>query len=72
MSKTSYTPDSIKAQATEILVNWGMSADNVALTAEGMLDCDLRGIDTHGISLLALYDKWRQTNCSVMGRPTPA
>ena len=59
MSKTSYTPDSIKAQAAEILSRWGMSADNVALTAEGMLDCDLRGIDTHGISLLALYDKWR-------------
>lgn len=59
MAKTTYTPDSVKAQAAAILTAWGMSNDNVALTAEGMLDCDLRGIDTHGISLLALYDKWR-------------
>ena len=59
MNQTRYRPESIKSQAAAILSAWGMHADNVALTAEGMLDCDLRGIDTHGISLLALYDKWR-------------
>lgn len=56
---TLYSPASIRAQAAAILSAWGMASENVALTSEAMLDCDLRGISTHGISLLQLYEKWR-------------
>jgi LDH2 family malate/lactate/ureidoglycolate dehydrogenase len=55
-----YTPDSVVRQAEAILRAWGMSEENIRLTADAMLDCDLRGIDTHGISLLVLYDGWRK------------
>lgn len=56
---TLYRAGSIRAQAAAVLSAWGMGAENVDLTADAMLDCDLRGIATHGISLLQLYDKWR-------------
>lgn len=54
-----YEPDTIHAQACAVLSAWGMGAENATMTADAMLDCDLRGISTHGISLLQLYDKWR-------------
>lgn len=57
---TLYDAQSVRRQAAEVLSAWGMGPENVALTAEAMLDCDLRGIGTHGISLLALYEKWRE------------
>ena len=57
---TLYDAQSVRRQAAEVLSAWGMGPENVALTAEAMLDCDLRGIGTHGISLLAPYEKWRE------------
>jgi LDH2 family malate/lactate/ureidoglycolate dehydrogenase len=48
----------IRAQCEAILTGWGMEAETAAVTAEVLVDCDLRGIDTHGISLLALYAGW--------------
>jgi LDH2 family malate/lactate/ureidoglycolate dehydrogenase len=34
-----------------------MSADHAATTAEMMVETDLRGVDSHGISMLPTYDK---------------
>lgn len=50
--------EAVRAQAQAILRGWGMDEEDAAVTAEALLDCDLRGIDTHGISLLALYAGW--------------
>ena len=50
--------EAIRAQAEAILGGWGMAEATAAITAEALVDCDLRGIDTHGISLLALYARW--------------
>jgi LDH2 family malate/lactate/ureidoglycolate dehydrogenase len=35
-----------------------MEGKDAEVTADVLLDADLRGIDTHGISLLALYAGW--------------
>ncbi|WP_198585922.1 Ldh family oxidoreductase [Pararhizobium haloflavum] len=60
----------IKAQCEAILVGWGMDAETATVTAEVLLDCDLRGIDTHGISLLALYAGWiRGDGFSLAAKP---
>lgn len=48
----------IRAQSEAILKGWGMDVEMATVTAEVLVDCDLRGIDTHGISLLALYAGW--------------
>ena len=39
-----------------------MPAEAAAVTADVMVDTDLRGIDTHGISTLPLYADWRREN----------
>ena len=54
------SPDVLAAQAHAILAGWGMGEAMARTTADVLVDCDLRGIDTHGISLLALYTKWME------------
>src|SRR5499426_233866 len=48
-------------QIRELLVSvfraWGMSEAHAATTAEMMLETDLRGVDSHGISMLPTYDR---------------
>src|SRR5262249_61350056 len=36
---------------------WGMSDQHAATTASLMVETDLRGVDSHGISMLPTYDK---------------
>jgi len=57
-AKPSFSADTVRAQTLLILKGWGMEGEDVEATADALLDCDLRGIDTHGISLLALYANW--------------
>ena len=52
----------LAAQAAAILRAWGMDEDSIAATVEVMLYADLRGIDSHGVSTLTLYDEYRRTN----------
>ena len=51
-------PGAIREQAMLILSAWGMDAEDAAIAADALTDADLRGIDSHGISLLALYARW--------------
>ena len=46
----------IRAQIEAVLRGWGMSEPNIALTADVMVETDLMGVDSHGISMLMLYD----------------
>lgn len=53
-----FSAETVRAQTLHILTGWGMEGEDAEATADALLDCDLRGIDTHGISLLALYAGW--------------
>ncbi len=47
----------ITEQLTSVLGAWGMSAAHAAITAELMVEADLRGVDSHGVSMLPSYDQ---------------
>jgi len=47
----------IRQQLASVLRAWGMSAAHADTTAEMMLETDLRGVDSHGISMLPTYDR---------------
>jgi LDH2 family malate/lactate/ureidoglycolate dehydrogenase len=49
----------IRKQITLILLAWGMPEDLVATTAEVMVETDLMGVDSHGVSMLMLYERMR-------------
>jgi LDH2 family malate/lactate/ureidoglycolate dehydrogenase len=46
----------IRQQLVSVLCAWGMSDAHAETTAEMMLETDLRGVDSHGISMLPTYD----------------
>jgi len=47
----------IRQQLLSVLRAWGMSDTHAETTAEMMLETDLRGVDSHGISMLPTYDR---------------
>lgn len=50
-------PEQIRQQLGSVLRAWGMSDAHADTTAEMMLETDLRGVDSHGISMLPTYDR---------------
>ena len=50
-------PQQIREQVVSVLRAWGMSDAHADTTAEMMLETDLRGVDSHGISMLPTYDR---------------
>jgi len=49
----------IRAQATDILLAWGLDPAHAQVVADRFEFADLRGIDSHGIALLPLYARLR-------------
>jgi LDH2 family malate/lactate/ureidoglycolate dehydrogenase len=49
----------LRRQCYEILSGWGMSAEHAAVTADILTETDLRGVESHGISMLPVYDGMR-------------
>jgi LDH2 family malate/lactate/ureidoglycolate dehydrogenase len=47
----------VRQQLDSVLRAWGMSDAHAKTTAGMMLETDLRGVDSHGISMLPSYDK---------------
>lgn len=47
----------VRAQIEAILHAWGMEPDLAATTTEAMVETDLYGVDSHGISMLMTYEK---------------
>src|SRR5215470_8211458 len=47
----------ISEQLVSVFRAWGMSAAHADVTAEMMVETDLRGVDSHGISMLPTYDQ---------------
>src|SRR4051812_28151797 len=46
----------IRAQLVTVFRAWGMSDAHAETTAEMMVETDLRGVDSHGVSMLPTYD----------------
>jgi LDH2 family malate/lactate/ureidoglycolate dehydrogenase len=47
----------IRQQLESVFLAWSMSPAHAATTAEMMVETDLRGVDSHGISMLPTYDR---------------
>lgn len=47
----------IRQQLVSVLRAWGMVAAHAETTADMMVETDLRGVDSHGISMLPTYDR---------------
>jgi LDH2 family malate/lactate/ureidoglycolate dehydrogenase len=62
-------PQTLAAQIDAILRAWGMSAEHASITVEHMLYADLRGIESHGCSMLRDYHR-RFAEGSLTATPT--
>lgn len=51
--------ETCRAQIVSVLAAWGMAPETVRITAEAMVETDLAGVDSHGISMLMDYDESR-------------
>src|SRR5438128_76368 len=49
----------LASQIRVIFQAWGMAGAQLEVTVQMMLAADLRGIDSHGIATLWLYDEFR-------------
>ena len=54
---TAVPADTLRRQLVSVLQAWGMAASPAETTAEVMVETDLRGVDSHGISMLPTYDR---------------
>src|SRR5207237_7709761 len=46
----------VREQIGSILESWGMDREIVRITAEVMVETDLAGVDSHGVSMLMDYE----------------
>ena len=51
-----FRAENIREQIASVLKSWGMADDQVAITADIMVETDLWGVDSHGIQMLAMYE----------------
>lgn len=56
----SYPVEVVRKQTRDILLAWGMSEEHATITADLMTETDLRGVDSHGISMLPSYEQQRE------------
>ena len=54
---TPVAAESIRAQLLAILTAWGMPEDAAATTADIMVETDLMGVDSHGLSMMMTYEE---------------
>ncbi len=52
--------ETCRAQIISVLQAWGMAEETARITAEVMVETDLSGVDSHGISMLMDYDDSRR------------
>lgn len=58
--------ETVKEQVGLVLAAWGIKPDHVAACVEVMGYADLHGIDSHGCSMLTVYDNWRRQGMLTM------
>jgi len=62
--------DKVREQIASLLTAWGMDADIVKTTAEVMVETDLAGVDSHGVSMLMDYEAFKSRGkLNVKARP---
>lgn len=54
-----FPADLIRRQIVNVLTAWGMAPEAVAVSAEVMVHTDLAGVDSHGVSMLGMYEDLR-------------
>jgi LDH2 family malate/lactate/ureidoglycolate dehydrogenase len=60
----------VRKQIVSILSSWGMDAEIVNTTAEVMVETDLAGVDSHGVSMLMDYENSKSKGkLNVKARP---
>ncbi|QWF49615.1 Ldh family oxidoreductase [Bordetella hinzii] len=60
----------VKRQILGILDAWGMAADLAETAADIMVETDLLGVDSHGVSMLMMYEEMRGSGMlSLTSRP---
>ncbi|NKC30763.1 Ldh family oxidoreductase [Falsiroseomonas selenitidurans] len=60
----------VRAQILSILLAWGMTPDLAETTARMMVETDLLGVDSHGISMLMTYEaRYREGRLNLQARP---
>lgn len=57
--ETRFTADSLRRQTEAILRAWGMAEPTARTTATLMVETDLLGVESHGVSMLPQYDTLR-------------
>jgi LDH2 family malate/lactate/ureidoglycolate dehydrogenase len=61
----------VRKLIVDVLTAWGMDPDLAETTAEVMVDTDLAGIDSHGVSMLVTYEDFRaEGRIDLRARPT--
>ena len=48
----------LRRQIAAVFEIWGMSREHIDTTTHVMVETDLRGIDSHGIGMLPMYQEW--------------
>jgi LDH2 family malate/lactate/ureidoglycolate dehydrogenase len=62
--------EKVREQISALLAGWGMEADIVRVTADVMVETDLAGVDSHGVSMLMDYEDFKQRGkLNVKARP---
>jgi LDH2 family malate/lactate/ureidoglycolate dehydrogenase len=62
--------EAVERQLSAVLSAWGMEPDLVRTTVDAMAYCDRAGIDSHGISMLMMYEEgFRKGKLRVRARP---
>ena len=60
----------VREQISMLLAAWGMEADLVRITADAMVETDLAGVDSHGVSMLMDYEDFKNRGkLNVKARP---
>jgi LDH2 family malate/lactate/ureidoglycolate dehydrogenase len=60
MTVATVSADRIRTQIASILEAWGMRPEAVTATAQAMTETDLWGVDSHGISMLMMYEDMKK------------
>lgn len=55
MTKQTFAYDELVSRASDLLVEAGTPAEFAALTADGLVEADARGLPSHGLMLLPMY-----------------
>lgn len=62
--------ETVRAQVSSILAAWGMPDDMIETTAQAMVETDLWGVDSHGVSMLMMYEGMkREGRLQIDARP---